>query len=120
MRPDDVEALARALVAALLPALADAMLAGIMPRAAFEAAGRQALPHWHRAYGVDVADAAFMMLQRLSPAVVLCEDLQDEWLAAGPIADLAARPPPEAIPDPPPLRGIARLRQALARPWRWR
>lgn len=117
---NDVEALARALVAALLPALAEAMLAGIMPRAVLDAAGRQALPHWYRAHGADVADAAFMMLQRLSPAVVLCEDLQDDWLRAGPIADLVARPPPEAIPDPPPLRGIARLRQALARPWRWR
>lgn len=103
---DPIQALARALVALLFPALESAMLSGLQHRTVLaQAAGLVARP-WRQAYGDRVADAALIMLSDISAAVIMCPDLQDEWLASAPVAAIPTRTPVEAIEPDPPARGI--------------
>lgn len=103
--PLDIVALARALVLALFPALAAAMRAGRVPRAACDDAWALHGAGWRAEHGPDVAREAAAILDALGPVDVLIKSGTAAWIARGPIAPLPAHPV-EAIPPPPPVRGI--------------
>jgi hypothetical protein len=119
-RPEQIQAFARGLVAALFPALESAMLAGLFHRAVLAQAAAAAGPGWYRAHGADVALAALAVLDGVSAAVIMCPDLREEWLASAPIEAIPVHPPAEAIATPPPAVEIRGWFQGFADFWRLR
>lgn len=96
--PIDPAALARALVLALFPALAEAIRMGTPPRSAFDAAWRLYGKAWREAYGADVAREAAAALDELMAYHVIMPHGRAMWFGLGPVADLT--PPREAIRTP--------------------
>lgn len=104
--PLDPVALARALVLALFPALAQAIGQGTTPRAAFDAAWAEHGAGWREAYGPDVAREAAATLDSLMAWHVLTPTGRAMWFGLGPVAELY--PPAGAMVTPREAMGPAR------------
>ncbi|MBP1180002.1 hypothetical protein [Methylobacterium sp. PvR107] len=106
---DPIEAMARILVAALLPALEAAMLAGLTYRQTMADARRVYAQQWLAAHGPEIAARAGEILSHVGPAAILTPYGRELFLAEY---------PPGAIPNaaaliandnaPPPHVGIVR------------
>lgn len=118
---EPVEAMARALIAALLPALEAAMLGGLTYRQTMAEASRQYGPAWMVRYGADVAFRAMQILDHVGPAAILTPCGRELFLREYPLAAIPKGALPGANDNaPPPLMGIGqRLLQAWVSFWRW-
>jgi hypothetical protein len=94
---ETLDAIARALVLAMFPAIEAALLDGLRYRDILAATAAEAGPAWSRDYGPDVAAAALRTLAALPIDAPFTAPGRRRWLDAAPIGDL---PTPASIPLP--------------------
>lgn len=111
---DPVEAMARFLVAALLPLLEASMNSGLTYRQTMTDARGRVLPRWRDQYGAAVALRAREILDHVGPAAILTPYGRTLFLREYPLGAIPMPPPVEAIEGRTPAVGIGRL---LRRSW---
>ena len=96
---DPVEAMARALVAALFPFLEAAMAGGLTYRQAMADARRDAVRIWLEQHGPAVATRAREILEHVGPAAILTPYGREVFFREYPLGAIPKCPPPEASGD---------------------
>jgi hypothetical protein len=107
--------MARVLVVALFPALEDALMRGVLYRAAINEALAHAFPLWEAQHGRAAAVRAAEILERLGSATILTPYGRELFNREYPLSAVPSRVPPMANDNTPPS-GKGRRRYRF---WDW-
>jgi hypothetical protein len=111
---ETLDAIARALVLAMFPAIEAALLDGLRYRDILAATAAEAGPAWSRDYGPDVAAAALRTLATLPIDAPFTAPGRRRWIEAAPVGPLPPRTPVVEIAAAPPVEAIGGWRQFWA------